>query len=91
MSRVGQNRKRDANEPDIVKALRKAGVQVWRINGAGLPDLLCSYRKRWFVAEVKKPRGKLTDAQCNTRALAWFPVLTTVEEIPGFLEQAMKG
>lgn len=78
--RVGQSRKRDANEADIVKALRKAGVRVWRINGAGLPDLLCHFRGAWSVLEIKTTRGKLTDAQCNTRALAPFPVAITVDE-----------
>ncbi len=47
--RVGQARKRDWNEPDIVEALRKFGVRVWRLNGAGLPDLLCHYRGKWSV------------------------------------------
>ncbi len=79
--RVGQNRKRDANEADIVAALRRVGARVWRLSGAGVPDLLISHKGRWHVLEIKKPRqGKLTDAQCNTRALAWFPVATTVDE-----------
>lgn len=78
--RVGQARKRDWNEPDIVEALRKIGVRVWRLNGAGIPDLLCHHKGKWSVIEVKKPRGKLTDAQCNTRALAPFPVVESVEQ-----------
>lgn len=78
--RVGQTRKRDWNEPAIVDALRRIGVTVWRMSGPGLPDLLCHHRGKWSVIEVKKPRGKLTDAQCNTRALAAFPVVETVEQ-----------
>lgn len=79
--RVGQTRKRDANEPEIVKALRKAGAMVWRLSGPGLPDLLVSHRGRWMVIEVKRPKqGRLTDAQCNTRALAPFPVVSNISE-----------
>jgi Holliday junction resolvase len=78
--RVGQVRKRDWNEPAIVDALRAIGVRVWRLSGPGLPDLLTHYRGIWSVIEVKKPRGKLTDAQCNTRALAHFPVVETIDQ-----------
>jgi hypothetical protein len=72
--------RRDWNEAEIVKALRKAGALVWRLNGPGIPDLLVSFRGKWSVLEVKKPKGKLTDAQCNTRALAYFPVVETAEQ-----------
>lgn len=79
--RVGQSRKRDENEAEIVKALRKAGAVVWRLSGPGLPDLLLHYRGRWHVMEVKRPKqGRLTDAQCNTRALAPFPVVESPEQ-----------
>ena len=78
--RVGQVRKRDHNEEQIVKALRKLGVVVHRLSGPGLPDLLTHYQGKWSVIEVKKPRGKLTDAQCNTRALAPFPVVESVSQ-----------
>lgn len=78
--RVGQNRKRDTTERAIVAALRKAGVQVWPMSGRGLPDLLTHHRGRWLPLEVKTKGGRLTDAQKNTRVLAPFPVVETVEE-----------
>lgn len=57
--------RRDANEVEIVKALRKLGVKVW----TDLPvDLLCFHRGRLFCVEVKdgsKPPSarKLTDRE----------------------------
>lgn len=57
------NAKIDSTQADIVKGLRKMGVQVWLI---GQPcDLLCYYwsnplqRFLWQPLEVKTPQGKL--------------------------------
>ena len=91
MSLSRKNPKRDGNEKAVVAALRKLGVQVWRISGAGVPDLLCHYRGRWSVIEVKKKRGRLTDAQLNTRALAWFPVIESVEQALALFGIADRG
>lgn len=45
----------DANQPEIVKALRAAGAAVQHLHavGAGCPDLLCSIDGRNFLVEVK--------------------------------------
>jgi hypothetical protein len=51
----------DANQGEIVKALRKVGVDVEII---GLPvDLLCGYHGRNFLLEVKDKAGRLTKGQ----------------------------
>lgn len=55
--------KRDANEPEIMEFLRKAGCMVQPISESGLPDLLCCYRGLIFLVEVKAGKGKLTVAQ----------------------------
>jgi Holliday junction resolvase len=60
--------RRDTVEAEIVQALERVGVQVYRISGAGLPDLLCWYRGQWTPLEVKGPKGKLTEAQAS----AWL-------------------
>lgn len=78
--RVGQSRKRDWNEASIVAALRGIGVDVWRMSGEGLPDLLTHSRGKWLPIEVKRPRGKLTPAQKALRAIAPFPVVETDAE-----------
>lgn len=61
--RVGQSRRRDAVEPDIVEALRKVGAEVWRISGEGAPDLLVRFRNCLYACEVKSDRGSRTPAQ----------------------------
>lgn len=60
----------DANQSDIIDALRKAGCTVQPLHavGQGVPDLLCGYRGQNVLLEVKdgtKPPSKRrrTDAQ----------------------------
>ena len=46
----------DANQPEIVEALRKVGASVWVI---GLPvDLLVGFRGQTLLMEVKTVTGK---------------------------------
>jgi hypothetical protein len=80
VSARGRAARRDKTETAIIAALRKIGVRVFLISGRGLPDLLCFYRGRWSVLEVKSKGGRLTDAQKNTRVLAPFPVVETVDQ-----------
>ena len=60
-----RNPKRDANEADIIAALREAGHKVWPISGEGIPDLLVLAGNKWLLLEVKRTgaAGRLTDAQ----------------------------
>lgn len=81
MRRVGQIRKRDANEREIIDALRAIGVVVFQLSGKGVPDLLCyRLRESWIPIEVKEPHGRLTRAQQVTRRLVPFPVARTVNQ-----------
>lgn len=45
----------DANQAEIVKALRQIGATVTPLHrvGQGVSDLLVSFRQRWLVLEVK--------------------------------------
>lgn len=54
----------DANQTEIVKALRKAGAFVQSLSavGEGVPDLLVAYCGRWSLLEVKDS-GKAPSAQ----------------------------
>lgn len=47
----------DANQQPIIDALEAAHVKVWPIEktGDGVPDLLCGFRRRFFLLEVKNP------------------------------------
>lgn len=55
----------DANQPDIVRDLRKAGCMVESLAavGKGMPDLLVGYSGRLYLLEVKTQHGKLTGDQ----------------------------
>jgi hypothetical protein len=54
----------DANQTQIVSALRAAGAYVWII---GLPvDLLVGYKNHTFLVELKSgPRKRLTKLQAD--------------------------
>lgn len=73
--------KADANQPQIVKALRSAGASVQHLHsvGAGCPDLLCAIDGKNFLIEVKDgakdpSAQKLTPAQVVWHATWKGPV-----------------
>ena len=75
--RGAAGKRRDANEPAIVEALRGLGCEITYLGGFGCPDLLVrSPRGRWVPLEVKAPKGRL---QASQRAIAW-PIVRSVEE-----------
>ena len=49
--------RRDANEKDIVDALKHVGALVHRLDGKDIPDLLVGFDGQWFLMEVKMPLG----------------------------------
>ncbi len=69
MSPLRRAAKRDANEAQIVAALRAAGCTVQRLSEPGVPDLLVGRQGRDgrgvnYLLEVKDPReGHLTREQ----------------------------
>ena len=70
-------KKTDTNQSQIVKTLRSLGVFVFSLHevGRGCPDLLCSYRGKWRLAEVKNGfLWKLTDQQKDFHALCGAPI-----------------
>jgi hypothetical protein len=74
----------DANQDEIVSALRSAGaiVQSLAAIGKGCPDLLIAFRGNLFLLELKDgnkpPSGqKLTDAQ-KTWHQAWGALVEIV-------------
>lgn len=49
----------DANQRDVIAALRKIGAVVRYLSqGEGLPDLLVGYRAQTYLIEVKNKEGK---------------------------------
>lgn len=59
-ARIRFGRSRDANESGIITAVRLRGWMACKLEGAGLPDLLCLHPdgRRAVLLEVKVPGGK---------------------------------
>lgn len=58
--------RRDANEREIVLALRRLGVRVLRLSGAGVPDLAVYWPARgWLLGEIKTEKGRLRPTQAD--------------------------
>lgn len=55
----------DQNQPEIVAALRKAGISVQSTAtiGKGFPDLIAAKGDQCWLIEVKMPKGTLTPDQ----------------------------
>jgi hypothetical protein len=82
----------DANQPEIVKVLRKVGVSVQHLHsvGAGCPDLLCGLLGFTFLIEVKDgskvpSAQKLTPDQVLWHA-SWKAPVHIVNSIDAALE-----
>ena len=78
--RVGQNRKRDANEKAIVQALERVGATVFRLSEPGCPDLLVGWRGQWFPLEVKAADGTLTPLQSVTLTATGVTIVRSVDD-----------
>ncbi len=69
-------RRRDANEPQIIAALEAVGAVVQRLDGSGLPDLLCSYKNTLYLIEIKNPKSNKNathnDAGMTPAQVKWF-------------------
>jgi len=81
----------DTTQTEIVRALRGIGAFVQSLAdvGNGCPDLLVSFRGKWFVFEVKSPSGKLTpdEVRWHNEARASVLVIYGTDEAIGILER----
>lgn len=55
--------KRDANEPEIVKAFERLNCKVVKLSMRDIPDLLVSVCKTNVLVEVKDEKAKLKPGQ----------------------------
>lgn len=65
--------------------LEAAGCVVWRLSGAGIPDLLCGWRGVWFLVECKGASTPTKPAQrlfIDTAAAHQLPVYIAREGEP---------
>jgi Holliday junction resolvase len=72
----------DANQTEIVKALRKVGCSVLSLAaiGKGAPDILLGYKGKNVLLEIKRQKGKLNDQQEEFKA-GWRGDLCVVRSI----------
>ncbi len=52
--------KRDANEREIIKALRQLGAEVIELSARGVPDISVGWKGVNYYFEIKSKNGKLT-------------------------------
>jgi hypothetical protein len=77
----------DANQAQIVQALRAAGASVHSLAslGRGMPDLLVGYGGKTALMEVKDGAGQLRPLQ-EAFAMNWHGgTLATVRDVEGAL------
>ena len=82
--------KTDANQKDIVDALRKAGATVLILSrvGQGCPDIAVGYHGHNYFLEVKTDKGKLTQEEHEFFS-TWrgsAAVVHSVDEALAFIE-----
>jgi hypothetical protein len=55
----------DANQTQVVSALRAAGASVQSLApiGKGCPDILAAFQGSMFLFEIKREKGKTNDLQ----------------------------
>ena len=81
MARVGQARRRDANEKAIVEALERVGAVVFKLSGPGVPDILVGHHGKWLPMELKSATGKLTPLQSwGSYGENAYPIVRSVAE-----------
>lgn len=63
----------DANQDEIVSALRKIGVSVQSLAaiGKGVPDLLCCFRGRLCLLELKDPSKPPSKRRLTPDQIEW--------------------
>jgi hypothetical protein len=77
-------KKVDANQKEIVAALRQMGATVWITSdcGHGAPDIICGYSGRSYLFELKSSGGRMTTDEIEWRD-KWrgnYYVITTAEQ-----------
>lgn len=82
----------DANQPQIVQALREAGASVESLAeiGNGCPDLLVGYAGENYVMEIKNPDMPISKRTLTKDQVAWHAAWKGIINIVETAEQALK-
>lgn len=81
----------DANQPEIVKALRQAGctVQVLSAVGKGCPDILVGHRGVNYILEIKDGAKVLSKQALTPVQVEWHATWAGQVAIVKTVEQAL--
>lgn len=81
----------DANQSEIVAALRHVGATVQDLHtvGHGCPDIVVGFRGQNYLMEVKSPNGYMTgdEEAWHWEWMGQVAVIRTVEEAVACLQQ----
>lgn len=82
----------DANQAEIVAALRKAGASVQHLHavGAGCPDLLVGFRGRNLLVEVKDGNKSPSARKLTPDQVAWHDAWRGQVAVVKDVTEAMK-
>lgn len=83
MKRKSWAKKVDANQQEIINALKKIGCEVETLSGcAGMPDLLVALGRRLFLLEIKNVEGKneVNDDQVEFHKRFKTKIIRNIEE-----------
>lgn len=82
----------DANQPEIVAALRKIGctVQILSSVGKGCPDILVGYRGRNFLLEIKDGAKPVSAQKLTPDQIEWHDLWNGQVNVVNCAEQAIK-
>ena len=77
----------DANQPEIVAALKKVGATIWHTYplGRGGPDIVVGYGGRSYPMEIKSKDGVLTEDEVKWHK-AWQGNISIVRSVDEALE-----
>jgi len=83
----------DANQQEIVDALRKAGaiVQSLAAIGRGVPDLLVSFRGNLLLLEVKDGSKPPSGQKLTADQVKWHQAWGALVEVVNSPEQALRA
>lgn len=84
-TRVHRPSRRDANEPAIVEALRRAGADVWLLEAPAPFDLLVGFCGAFHALEVKNPEAEGHQAGRVKPSQAEFFARCSVSGLPAKL------
>lgn len=85
-------KKTDANQPEIVEALRGVGATVTSTHmvGKGFPDLVVGFRGKNYLIEVKDGNKVPSKQKLNDKEVEWHAAWNGQVDVAKYVEDALK-